>query len=64
MRKVLKDIQDGTFARLWILENQTGRCFFNSKRDELARHQMEVVGKQLREQMLWKNDADLDTAST
>jgi ketol-acid reductoisomerase len=64
MRKVLKDIQDGTFARLWILENQTGRCFFNSKRDQLAKHPMEVVGKQLREQMLWKNDADLDTAST
>ena len=64
MRKVLKDIQDGTFARLWILENQTGRCIFNSKRDQLAKHPMEVVGKQLREQMLWKNDADLDTAST
>ena len=64
MKAVLKDIQDGTFADRWISENMTGRCFFNSKRDQLAKHQMEVVGRQLREQMLWKNDTDLDTAST
>ena len=64
MKAVLKDIQDGTFADRWISENMTGRCFFNSKRDQLAQHQMEVVGRQLREQMLWKNDTDLDTAST
>ena len=63
MRAVLKDIQDGTFAGKWIAENKNGRTFFNSKRDALAKHPMEVVGKQLREQMLWKNDSDLDTAS-
>jgi len=63
MKAVLNDIQDGTFAGKWIAENKNGRCFFNSKRDMLARHPMEVVGKQLREQMLWKNDSDLDTAS-
>ena len=63
MRAVLKDIQDGTFADRWISENMTGRCFFNSMRERLAQHPMEIVGKQLREQMLWKNDADLDNAS-
>ena len=63
MKAVLSDIQDGTFAGKWIAENKNGRCFFNSKREQLAKHQMEVVGKQLREQMLWKNDSDLDTAS-
>ncbi len=63
MKAVLNDIQDGTFARRWIAENQTGRCFFNSKREKLAKHQMEIVGAQLRSQMLWKNDSDLDTAS-
>lgn len=63
MKAVLKDIQDGTFAGKWIAENKNGRCFFNSKRDQLAKHPMEVVGKQLREQMLWKNDSDLDNAS-
>ncbi len=63
MREVLSDIQDGSFAGRWIAENKNGRTFFNSKRDQLAAHQMEVVGKQLRESMLWKNDTDLDTAS-
>ncbi len=63
MKAVLNDIQDGTFAGKWIAENKNGRTFFNSKRDQLAKHPMEIVGKQLREQMLWKNDADLDTAS-
>ena len=63
MRAVLQDIQDGTFASKWIAENKNGRCFFNSKRDMLAKHPMEVVGKRLREQMLWKNDSNLDNAS-
>ena len=63
MKAVLADIQDGTFAGKWIAENRNGRCFFNSKREQLAKHQMEIVGKQLRENMLWRNDSDLDTAS-
>jgi len=63
MKAVLADIQDGTFAGKWIAENKNGRTFFNSKREQLAKHQMEVVGKELRDQMLWKNDTDLDTAS-
>ncbi len=63
MKAVLNDIQDGTFAGKWIAENKNGRTFFNSKRAQLAKHPMEVVGKELREKMLWKNDADLDTAS-
>ena len=64
MKAVLRDIQDGTFAGKWIAENKNGRTFFNSKRAEIAKHPMEVVGKELRENMLWKNDSDLDTAST
>ena len=63
MRKVLADIQDGTFAGKWIAENKNGRTFFNSKRAQLAKHQMETVGRKLRDEMLWKNDTDLDTAS-
>jgi ketol-acid reductoisomerase len=63
MRAVLADIQDGSFAGRWIAENKNGRTFFNSKRAQLAKHQMETVGKQLRDEMLWKNDTDLDTAS-
>ena len=63
MRKVLADIQDGSFAGRWIAENKNGRTFFNSKRAQLAKHEMEVVGKKLRDEMLWKNDSDLDNAS-
>lgn len=64
MKAVLSDIQDGTFAGKWIAENKNGRTFFNSKRAAISKHPMEVVGKELREHMLWKNDSDLDTAST
>ena len=63
MRAVLSDIQDGSFAGRWIAENKNGRCFFNSKRDALAEHPMEKVGRELREQMLWKDNVDLDSAS-
>ena len=63
MKAVLNDIQDGTFAGKWIAENKTGRCYFNSRRGILAKHEMEVVGEQLRSQMLWKNDNNLDNAS-
>ena len=67
MRAVLSDIQDGTFAGRWIAENKNGRTFFNSKRALLAKHPMEIVGQQLRDNMLWKDGADgdkgLDSAS-
>ncbi len=67
MRAVLSDIQDGTFAGKWIAENKNGRTFFNSKRAQLAKHPMEIIGKELRENMLWKDSQDgdkgLDSAS-
>ena len=63
MRAVLSDIQDGTFAGKWIAENKNGRTFFNSKRAQLAQHQMEIVGEELRKNMIWGGDKDLDTAS-
>ncbi len=63
MRAVLSDIQDGTFAGKWIAENKNGRCFFNSKRLQLGKHPMEIVGAELRKNMVWGEDQDLDTAS-
>ena len=63
MKAVLQDIQDGTFAGKWIAENKNGRTFFNSKRAQLAKHQMEIVGAELRKNMLWGDDVDPDTAS-
>ena len=63
MRAVLSDIQDGTFAGKWIAENKHGRTFFNSKRAQLKKHQMEIVGEELRKNMIWGGDTNLDTAS-
>ena len=63
MKAVLNDIQDGTFAGKWIAENKNGRTFFNSKRQQLKKHQMEIVGEELRKNMIWGGDKDLDTAS-
>lgn len=53
MKKVLEEIQNGAFARNWILENQAGRPFFNARRRQEAESQMEQVGKELREKMNW-----------
>ena len=53
MKKVLSEIQDGTFARNWLLENQIGRTNFNARRAQEANSQMEKVGKELREKMNW-----------
>ena len=47
----------------WIAENKNGRTFFNAKRAQLAKHQMETVGAELRKNMLWGDDIDPDTAS-
>lgn len=53
MKKVLKEIQEGAFARNWILENQCGRPNFNARRRLEAEHPVEVVGKDLRKMMSW-----------
>ncbi len=55
MRKLLKEIQDGTFAREWILENQAGRPAFRAMRAADAALPIEKVGKELRAMMPWLN---------
>jgi ketol-acid reductoisomerase len=55
MRKVLHEIQDGSFATRWILENQAGRPSFQAMRRSNARHQIEQVGSELRAMMPWLN---------
>lgn len=55
MKKVLTEIQDGTFARNWLMENQVGRPNFNAKRRMEAEHPIEKVGSELREMMAWIN---------
>ena len=53
MRRMLREIQDGTYARSWILENQAGRPFFNTMRRREQEHPIEQVGKKLRAMMPW-----------
>jgi ketol-acid reductoisomerase len=53
MAEVLAEIQDGTFAKEWILENQAGRPVFNALRRIEADHPIEVVGAELRQMMPW-----------
>lgn len=56
MKKVLEEIQDGTFARNWIMENKVGRQHFNATRKLKAAHQLEEVGKELRKMYSWSDD--------
>ena len=51
MRAILKDIQDGTFAREWIAENDEGRKRFTPLREQARGSQIEDVGKRLRSMM-------------
>ena len=53
MQQILAEIQDGSFAKEWILENQAGRPSFNALRRKDAEHEIEVVGKKLRKMMPW-----------
>ena len=48
MKKILEEIQDGTFASKWINENKVGRPHFNACRRIHAEHELESVGKELR----------------
>ena len=60
MKKVLTEIQDGTFARNWLMENQVGRPQFNAMGRMEAEHPIEKVGKELREMMSWIDTKNLD----
>ncbi|HHT93411.1 MAG TPA: ketol-acid reductoisomerase [Clostridiaceae bacterium] len=54
MKKVLEEIQNGTFARNWILENQANRPSFLAMRKQESEHQVEKVGAELRKKMSWQ----------
>ena len=58
MRSILRDIQDGTFAREWIAENDEGRKRFLQARREANEHPIEEVGRQLRRMMPWMNPVE------
>ena len=57
MKKVLQEIQDGTFASKWITENKAaGRAHFLATRKVKAEHQLEKVGKELRKMYSWNEE--------
>jgi ketol-acid reductoisomerase len=53
MKRVLADIQEGRFARDWVLENKAGQVSFKAMRRRQAEHNIEQVGERLRAMMPW-----------
>lgn len=60
MKKVLKEIQEGKFAKDWILENQSGRMNFYARRRLESEHQVEQIGKELRSKMTWNDEIEVE----
>ena len=56
MKKILKEIQDGSFARAWIRENKTGRRKYDALLKKDLAHPIEKVGVELRARMPWLNE--------
>jgi ketol-acid reductoisomerase len=56
MKQILSEIQDGTFARNWIAENQVGRPHFNAMRRMKREHELEQVGAELRKMYSWNDE--------
>jgi ketol-acid reductoisomerase len=59
MKKILKEIQGGVFARNWILENKAGAPFFKAKRRQERQHGVEQVGRGLRRMMSWIQEKEV-----
>ncbi len=57
MKRILTDIQTGTFARNFVVENQSGKAGFTAMRRREAEHPIEEVGKDLRAMFSWMKDA-------
>jgi ketol-acid reductoisomerase len=56
MRKMLKEVQSGAFAKEWMEENKKGRPVYNKYREQYDKHPIEEVGKRLRSLMGWHDD--------
>jgi ketol-acid reductoisomerase len=60
MRRILGEVQDGSYARSWILENQAGRPFFDTMRRREQTHPIEKVGRALRRMMPWMEPKEIE----
>ena len=59
MKKVLEEIQSGAFSKEWMSQAREGAPFLNQKREEASKHQLESIGKDLREMMPFLNAKDI-----
>ncbi|MGQ0841473.1 ketol-acid reductoisomerase [Actinokineospora sp.] len=62
MQKILGEIQDGTFAREWVAEDENGRQNYRRLQEEGAKHPIEETGKKLRGLMSWVDRPITETA--
>ena len=60
MKKILKEIQTGQFARDWILENKGGAASFKATRRRDRENELERVGRELRRLMTWIDAKEVD----
>ncbi len=60
MKRILKEVQDGTFAREWINEAKSGGKNFKAMKQRDKNHEVEVVGRRLRKLMPWINAKEVD----
>ncbi|MGA2629197.1 MAG: ketol-acid reductoisomerase [Terriglobia bacterium] len=63
MKKILADVQNGSFAREWMEESASGGKNFQAMRAKGANHMIEKVGSELRKMMAWKRKEDEATAA-
>src|SRR2546423_2909250 len=62
MKKILKEIQSGEFAREWILENQAGHPVFDKSREQAKAARIEEGGARLRDMRSWIKNSKKDTS--
>ncbi|AUI61065.1 ketol-acid reductoisomerase [Amycolatopsis sp. BJA-103] len=62
MKKILGEIQDGTFAREWVAEDEAGRPNFTKLEEQGNQHPIEETGKKLRDLMSWVDRPITETA--
>jgi ketol-acid reductoisomerase len=62
MKKILGEIQDGTFAREWVAEDEAGRPNFIKLEEQGNQHPIEATGKKLRDLMSWVDRPITETA--
>jgi ketol-acid reductoisomerase len=60
MKRILKEVQDGTFAREWISEARSGGKNFKAMKERDKNHEVEIVGRRLRKLMSWINSKEVD----